>query len=56
MLEPLDRFVLDRQSMRIVDGAVGIIAILALQGENLVFQASVFGAKRMRKLLAFVEL
>ena len=45
VFQPLDRLVLDRQAACIVDGAVGIVSVLALQGQDLVFQPGVFRAQ-----------
>ena len=55
-LETLDRLILSDQSLRIVLRPFGIIAVLRLHDQKLIFQASVLGAEGPAELLAFVNL
>jgi hypothetical protein len=55
MFEVLDRDVRGCQPTRVVDGALGIVSILALQRQNSVFQSGVFRAQCLRQPLALVH-
>jgi len=55
VLEALDRLILDRETPPIIDGAFGIVPVLASQGQDPVFESRIFRAQGLRETLALVH-
>src|SRR5689334_15909161 len=53
-LQPLDRLVPSCQAPEVVDGTVGVIAVLALQGQDLILEARILGTQRLAQTLRFL--
>jgi hypothetical protein len=55
LLQAFDRLVLGRRSAEVIHGPIGVIAILPLQGQDLVLEPGVLGAQRLGQTLGFLE-